>query len=111
MNLGCPKLKKLLFGLLLDKLCLEIMLDDHLVKNRAFLTMEKAYLVKWPYWKATKVGSTATVSGTAYCSYPILPFRIIACTFFPTTFLEIAVYYVGHSIHGLTQIRYVGLNP
>ena len=30
--------------------------------------------------------------GTAYCSYPVLPFGIIACTFFPTTFLEIAVY-------------------
>ena len=31
-------------------------------------------------------------SGTVYCSYPILPFEIVACTFFPTTFLEIAVY-------------------
>ena len=30
--------------------------------------------------------------GTAYWSYPILPFGIVACTFFPTTFLEIAVY-------------------
>ena len=29
-----------------------------------------------------KVGSTATVSGTVYCSYPILPFGIVACTFF-----------------------------
>ena len=36
--------------------------------------------------KATKViGSTATVSGTVYCSYPILPFGIVACSFFPTT--------------------------
>ena len=25
-------------------------------------------------------------------NYPILPFGIVACTFFPTTFLEIAVY-------------------
>ena len=25
-------------------------------------------------------------------SYPILPFGIVACTYFPTTFLEIAVY-------------------
>ena len=41
--------------------------------------------------KATKVGSTATVSGTVYWTYPILPFGIVACTFFPTTFLEIAV--------------------
>ena len=31
------------------------------------------------------------VSGTLYCAYPILPFGIVACTFFPTTFLEIAV--------------------
>ena len=27
-----------------------------------------------------------------YWSYPILPFGIVACTFFPTTFLETAVY-------------------
>ena len=32
------------------------------------------------------------MSGTAYCIYPILPFGIVAYTFFPTTFLEIAVY-------------------
>ena len=32
--------------------------------------------------KATKVGSTATVSGTVYWSYPILPFGIVAYTFF-----------------------------
>ena len=31
-------------------------------------------------------------SGTVYRSYPILPFGIVASTFFPTTFLEIAVY-------------------
>ena len=30
-------------------------------------------------------------SGTVYQSYPILPFGIVACTLFPTTFLEIAV--------------------
>ena len=42
---------------------------------------------------AAKVGSTATVSGTVYWSYPILPFGIVACTFSPTIrFLEIAVY-------------------
>ena len=29
--------------------------------------------------------------GTVYWSYPILPFGIVACTFFPTTFLEVAV--------------------
>ena len=44
--------------------------------------------------KATKAGSTLTVSGTVYWSYPILPFGIVACTFFPTTFLETAVYNV-----------------
>ena len=33
--------------------------------------------------KATKVGSTATVSGTVYWSYPILPFGTVAYTFFP----------------------------
>ena len=27
-------------------------------------------------------------SGTMYWSYPVLPFGIVACTFFPTTFLE-----------------------
>ena len=36
--------------------------------------------------------STAAVSGTAYLSYPILPFGIVACTVFLTTFLKIAVY-------------------
>ena len=30
--------------------------------------------------------------------HPILPFRIVACTFFPTTFLEIAVYLACESI-------------
>ena len=45
--------------------------------------------------KAAKVGSTATVSGTVYWSYPILPFGIIACTFFPTIYLKIAVYYMS----------------
>ena len=42
--------------------------------------------------KATKVGLTATVSGKVYWTYPILPFGIVLCTFFPTTFLEIAVF-------------------
>ena len=32
------------------------------------------------------------MSGTVYWSYPILPFGIVACTVFPTTFLEIVVY-------------------
>ena len=39
--------------------------------------------------KAANVGLTVTVSGTVYWSYPILPFGIVVCTLFPTTFLEI----------------------
>ena len=39
-----------------------------------------------------KLDSTAIVSGAVYWTYPILPFGIVPCTFFPTTFLEIAVY-------------------
>ena len=38
-----------------------------------------------------KQSSTASMSGTVFWSYPILPFGIFACSFFPTTFLEIAV--------------------
>ena len=38
--------------------------------------------------KGTKVGSTATVPGTVYLAYPILPFGIVKCTFFQTTFLQ-----------------------
>ena len=36
--------------------------------------------------KASKVSSTATVSGTVYWSYPMLPFGIVACTFFRQPF-------------------------
>ena len=36
------KIKKLLFGLLLDEMCLEIMFDDQLVKNQAILDYEKS---------------------------------------------------------------------
>ena len=43
---------------------------------------------------ASKVGSTTIVSRTVYSSYPILPFGIVICTFFLTTFLEIAVYFI-----------------
>ena len=51
----------------------------------------------WTYvcecWrKITKVGFTATVSGTVCWSYPKLPFGTVACTFSSTTFLKIAVY-------------------
>jgi len=41
-----------------------------------------------------------------YWSYPILPFGIVACTFFPTTFLEIAVY--GKAILTLTPPINIG---
>ena len=34
-------MKKLLFGLVLDEICLAIMLDDDLVKNRAHLDYRK----------------------------------------------------------------------
>ena len=46
----------------------------------------------WIHCCPKKLGSTATVSGTVYRSYPILPFGIVTCTFSPTTFLEITVY-------------------
>ena len=49
------------------------------------------YVCECYLMKGTKVGSTATVSRTVYWSYPILPFGIVACKIFPTTFLEIAV--------------------
>ena len=51
------KIKKLLFDLLLDEIRLEIMFDDHLVKNRALLHYKKTYLVKWPYWNFSKGGT------------------------------------------------------
>ena len=42
--------------------------------------------------EATKEFLTVTVPGTVYWSYLILPLGIVACTFLPTTSLEIAVY-------------------
>ena len=45
------QIKKLLFGLLLDKLRLQIMLDDHLVTNIAFLDCEKN-----PIWSSGHFG-------------------------------------------------------
>ena len=49
--------------------------------------LKEGYDRPWTYVceserKATKVGSTAIVSGTVYWSYPMLPFRIVTCTFF-----------------------------
>ena len=44
--------------------------------------------------KATIVvrrSSTAAVAGTVYGAYPILPSKIVACTFYRTIFLETAV--------------------
>ena len=55
------------------------------------------------------------MSGTAYWSYPILPFGIVACTFFPTTFLEIAEYLAlltdpeGDSCFSIYQIIWIKL--
>ena len=51
--------------------------------------------------ESNKVGSTATLPGTGYWSYPILPFGIVACTFLTTTVLEIAV---------LTMVSFVMLS-
>ena len=48
--------------------------------------------------ESKKMGSIATVSGTVYWSYPILPFGIVACTFFLTTFLEVAVCVLHHRL-------------
>ena len=50
--------------------------------------------------EAAKVGSTASVSETVYWLYPILPFGIVVCTFFPTAFLEIAVYTCKYELTG-----------
>ena len=41
--------------------------------------------------KPTKVGSTATVSGTSVLIISHITLRLVACTVFATTFLEIAV--------------------
>ena len=47
----------------------------------------------WVQKESNKTRFDSYRSGTVYWSYPILPFGIVACTFFPTTFLEIAVYF------------------
>ena len=51
----------------------------------------------WTYvcycWrKTTKVGSTASVSGTVYLSYPYYQSELSRAHFFPTTFVKIAVW-------------------
>ena len=43
--------------------------------------------------------------GTVCWSYPILPFGIVACTFFPTTFLEITVDYTTIRGRAATQAK------
>ena len=57
--------------------------------------------------EAIKVGSTATVSGLGivYWSDPMLPFGIAASTFFPTTFLEVAVYNITKRRHAVTEVQ------
>ena len=44
----------------------------------------------------SRFDSTATVVRNSVLIISILPFRIVVCTFFPTTFLEIAVFSAGH---------------
>ena len=58
--------------------------------------------------KATIEDSTATVSGTEYRSNTILPFGTVACTFFPTTFLELAVSWKRSGIITSCQDFYLG---
>ena len=42
---------KLLLGLLWkQKVCLELMCDDFLVRKQALLDYKKADFTKWPYW-------------------------------------------------------------
>ena len=63
------------------------------------------------YRTVTKLGSTATVSGTMYWLYPILPFGIVTCTFFPTTFLEIAIYPNRKALlHSMTKVFGISSN-
>ena len=69
--------------------CFEITVLHRNFERMAWETMD---YVSQCESEAAKVGLTATVSETVYWSYPILPFGIVVCTFFLTTFLEIAVY-------------------
>ena len=48
------------------------------------------------------------MSGTEYRSNPILPFGTVACTFFPTTFLELAVSWKRSGIITSCQDFYLG---
>ena len=45
---------KLLLGLFWDKISIEIMFDDRLVKKQALLQYKKADFTKWPYWLFSK---------------------------------------------------------
>ena len=46
---------KLLLGLFSDKIGLEIIFDDHLVRKQALLDYKKADFTEWPYWIFSKV--------------------------------------------------------
>ena len=46
-----PKLKKLLFGLLLEEIRLEIMFDDRLVTTRALLDYKKGLFCQVAIWE------------------------------------------------------------
>ena len=47
---------KLLLALFWDKISLEIIFDDRLVRKQAFLHYKKADFTKWPYWLFFKGG-------------------------------------------------------
>ena len=48
---------KLLLGLFWDKISLEIIFDDRLVRKQALLHYKKADFTKWPYWLFFKGGT------------------------------------------------------
>ena len=49
--------------------------------------------------------TTIVVSGTVYWLHPILPFRIVMCTIFPTIFLEIALHVHVYALHCMSQMQ------
>ena len=51
------KLKKVLLDLLVDQMHLEIMFDDHPVKNRDLPDYKRAPFVNGPYWNFSKGGN------------------------------------------------------
>ena len=76
-------------------------------ESQDIMAREATDICLWVLKESNKVGSTATKSGTVYWSYPILPFGIVACTLFSTTFLEIAVYKAFLLIRVYLQCRVI----